>query len=175
MASAAPVPGRPRPLAEDDDAGRRAANPVVSDPEPEQPQAAQTIAEFKTRMREQDEREAAEQLEADRRAQTQPEQLDDPCVTVALPSPDSLVRPASACAPNTKGAGTEAGSLFVAPGIIEHWNIVDLLPGVPGIQFLIQLSNPGKADQSQGVIAPPEIFLGNPGVFVATTRCAGAS
>lgn len=83
--------------------------------------------------------------------------------------------PASACAPEATGAGNEAGSFFVAPGIIDHWNIVDLAPDIPGVQFLIQLSNPGKADQSQGAIAPPGIFLGNPGVAVATTRCAGAS
>ena len=83
--------------------------------------------------------------------------------------------PASACAPSATGAGNESVAFFVAPGIIEHWDIVDLLPGVPGIQFLIQLSNPGKADQSQGAIAPPGIFLGNPGVAMATTRCAGAS
>lgn len=82
--------------------------------------------------------------------------------------------PASACAPSSTGAGNEAGAFFVAPGIIEHWNIVDLRADIPGVQFLIQLSNPGKADQSQGAIAPPGIFLGNPGVAVATTRCAGA-
>lgn len=81
--------------------------------------------------------------------------------------------PATACAPDATGAGNEAGAFFVAPGIIEHWNIVDLLPEVPGIQFLIQLSNPGSADESQGAIAPPGIFLGNPGVVMATTRCAG--
>jgi hypothetical protein len=82
--------------------------------------------------------------------------------------------PATACAPDSTGAGNEAGAFFVAPGIIEHWDIVDLLPDEPGIQFLIQLSNPGKADESQGAIAPPGIFLGNPGVVMATTQCAGA-
>ena len=83
--------------------------------------------------------------------------------------------PASACAPSSTGAGNEAGAFFVAPGIIEHWDIVDLDPSAPGTQFLIQLSNPGNADQSQGAIAPPGIFLGNPGVVVATTVCPGAS
>jgi hypothetical protein len=46
-------------------------------------------------------------------------------------------------------------SFFIAPGIVEHWNVEYLRPDIPGVQFLIQISNPGKADESQGVIAVP--------------------
>ena len=80
--------------------------------------------------------------------------------------------PAATCAPERTGAGNEAVSFFSAPGIVEHWNVEDLRPDIPGVQFLIQISNPGKADASQGVIAVPAIFAGNPGVFPATTHCA---
>lgn len=80
--------------------------------------------------------------------------------------------PAAMCAPEETGAGNEALSFFFAPGIVEHWNVEDLRPDIPGVQFLIQISNPGKADESQGVIAVPAIFAGNPGVFSATTHCA---
>ena len=80
--------------------------------------------------------------------------------------------PAATCAPERTGAGNEAVSFFFAPGIVEHWNVEDLRPDIPGVQFLIQISNPGKADASQGVIAVPAIFAGNPGVFPATTHCA---
>jgi hypothetical protein len=80
--------------------------------------------------------------------------------------------PAAACAPERTGAGNEAVSFFFAPGIVEHWNVVDLRPDIPGVQFLIQISNPGKADQSRGAIAVPGIFAGNPGVVPATTHCA---
>lgn len=80
--------------------------------------------------------------------------------------------PAATCAPETTGAGNEAVAFFFAPGIVEHWNVQDLRPDIPGVQFLIQISNPGKADESQGAIAVPAIFAGNPGVFPATTHCA---
>ena len=80
--------------------------------------------------------------------------------------------PAATCAPASTGAGNEAESFFFAPGIVEHWNVVDLLPEVPGVQFLITISNPGNASNSQGAIAVPAIFAGNPGVFPATTHCA---
>jgi hypothetical protein len=58
--------------------------------------------------------------------------------------------PAAACAPERTGAGNEAVSFIFAPGIVEHWNVEDLRPDIPGVQFLIQISNPGKADESQG-------------------------
>jgi hypothetical protein len=80
--------------------------------------------------------------------------------------------PAATCAPESTGAGNEAEAFFFAPGIVEHWDVVDLLPEVPGVQFLITISNPGNSDGSQGVIAVPAIFAGNPGVFPATTHCA---
>jgi hypothetical protein len=80
--------------------------------------------------------------------------------------------PAAACAPEETGAGNEAEAFFSAPGVQEHWEIVDLVPGEPGIQFLIQLSNPGGADESSGAIAPPGIFLGNPGTATAPENCA---
>lgn len=80
--------------------------------------------------------------------------------------------PAAACAPERTGAGNEAVSFFFAPGIVEHWDVVDLRPDIPGVQFLITISNPGKASASQGAIAVPGIFAGNPGVFPATTHCA---
>jgi hypothetical protein len=80
--------------------------------------------------------------------------------------------PAATCAPERTDAGNEAVSFFFAPGIVEHWDVEDLRPNIPGVQFLIQISNPGKADESQGVIAVPAIFAGNPGVFPATTHCA---
>lgn len=78
--------------------------------------------------------------------------------------------PAAACAPSTTGAGNEAQAFFTAPGIQSHWTIVDLVPGAPGIQFLIPLSNPGKPDLSNGAIATP--FAGNPGRDVASANCA---
>jgi hypothetical protein len=37
-----------------------------------------------------------------------------------------------------------------SPGIVEHWNVEDLRPDIPGIQFLIQISNPGAADGVAG-------------------------
>lgn len=80
--------------------------------------------------------------------------------------------PAAACAPAETGAGNEAVSFFTAPGIVAHWDVVDLLPGVPGVQFLIQLSNPGKADDSSGAIGGTGIFTGNPGKAVASANCA---
>lgn len=80
--------------------------------------------------------------------------------------------PAAACAPERTGAGNEALAFFFAPGIANHWDLTDLRPDIPGVQFLIQISNPGKADQSSGAIAVPAIFAGNPGVFPATTHCA---
>jgi hypothetical protein len=80
--------------------------------------------------------------------------------------------PAAACAPEGTGAGNEAEAFFAAPGVQEHWDIVDLVPEEPGTQFLIQLSNPGSADESSGAIAPPGIFLGNPGTATAPDNCA---
>ena len=80
--------------------------------------------------------------------------------------------PAAACAPSASGAGNEAEAFFSAGGVQEHWDIVDLVPEEPGTQFLIQLSNPGAADESSGAIAPPGIFLGNPGTATATGNCA---
>lgn len=80
--------------------------------------------------------------------------------------------PAAACAPESTGAGNEALAFFFAPGIVEHWDVVDLRPDIPGIQFLITISNRGKSASSQGAIAVPAIFVGNPGVFPATTHCA---
>jgi hypothetical protein len=80
--------------------------------------------------------------------------------------------PAAACAPEATGAGNEAAAFFSAPGVQEHWEIVDLAPEAPGTQFLIQLSNPGKADESSGAIAPPGIFVGNPGTATAAGNCA---
>jgi hypothetical protein len=80
--------------------------------------------------------------------------------------------PAAACAPERTGAGNEATSFFFAPGIVEHWDVTDLRPDIPGVQFLITISNPGKSSTSQGAIAVPAIFAGNPGVFPATTHCA---
>lgn len=80
--------------------------------------------------------------------------------------------PAASCAPEETGAGNEALAFFTAPGIAAHWDVVDLLPGVPGVQFLIQLSNPGKADDSSGAIGGTGIFTGNPGTAVASANCA---
>jgi hypothetical protein len=80
--------------------------------------------------------------------------------------------PAAACAPSATGAGNEATAFFSAPGVQEHWEIVDLVPEEPGTQFLIQLSNPGRADESSGAIAPPGIFVGNPGTATAPGNCA---
>ena len=77
--------------------------------------------------------------------------------------------PAAACAPEETGAGNEATAFFTAPGVQEHWNVTDLAPEIPGIQFIIQMSNPGNADQSSGEISDP--FGGNPGVAVAPQRC----
>jgi len=74
--------------------------------------------------------------------------------------------PAAACAPEETGAGNEAQAFFTAPGIQKHWNMTDLLPDVPGVQFLIQLANPGKADDALG----STLFLGNPGTDAA--NCA---
>ena len=74
--------------------------------------------------------------------------------------------PAAACAPEATGAGNEAAAFFSAPGVQEHWE------GVGGGPFLIQLSNPGKADESSGAIAPPGIFVGNPGTATAAGNCA---
>jgi hypothetical protein len=79
--------------------------------------------------------------------------------------------PAAACAPGD-GAGNEAEAFFNAPGVQEHWDLVDLVPEEPGTQFLIQLSNPGSADESSGAIAPPGIFQGNPGSETAPANCA---
>ena len=80
--------------------------------------------------------------------------------------------PAATCAPEATGAGNEAEAFFFAPGIVEHWDVVDLRPDIPGVQFLITISNPGNASDSEGAIAVPAIFAGNPGVFPATTHCA---
>jgi hypothetical protein len=80
--------------------------------------------------------------------------------------------PAAACAPSATGAGNEAEAFFTAPGVQEHWDIVDLVPEEPGTQFLIPLSNPGGADESSGAIAPPGTFLGNPGSATASGNCA---
>jgi hypothetical protein len=77
--------------------------------------------------------------------------------------------PAAACAPGETGAGNEAAAFLTAPGVQDHWSITDLAPGVPGVQFIIQLSNPGEADQSSGEISDP--FGGNPGVAVAPQHC----
>lgn len=80
--------------------------------------------------------------------------------------------PAASCAPEETGAGNEAEAFFHAPGIAEHWEVVDLLPGVPGIQFLIQWSNPGKADASNGAVGGLGLILGNPGRDTAAANCA---
>lgn len=80
--------------------------------------------------------------------------------------------PAASCAPQETGAGNEAESFFHAPGIAEHWEIVDLVPGAPGTQFLIQWSNPGKADDSQGAVGGFGLITGNPGLDKATANCA---
>jgi len=74
---------------------------------------------------------------------------------------------------NGDGAGNTAEAFFTAPGVQAHWDIVDLLPGVPGIQFLVPLSNPGKAGGSSGAVGFPAIFEG-PGVDPATSNCANA-
>jgi hypothetical protein len=93
-------------------------------------------------------------------------------VAAAVPSTAAAhlhpFNPAAACAPEETGAGNEAAAFFTAPGVQGHWNITDLAPD-PGIQFIIQLSNPGKADQSSGEISDP--FGGNPGVAVAPLHC----
>jgi len=92
---------------------------------------------------------------------------------VASPVPASAhlhpFNPAAACAPATTGAGNESTAFFTAPGVQEHWTIVDEAPGVPGIQFLVPNANPGAADESQGAIA--DAAAGNPGVAVATQHC----
>lgn len=77
--------------------------------------------------------------------------------------------PAAACAPEETGAGNEAAAFFTAQGVQEHWSITDLNPATPEIEFIIQMSNPGKADQSAGEISDP--FGGNPGVAVAPEHC----
>ena len=77
--------------------------------------------------------------------------------------------PAAACAPEQTGAGNEAAAFFTAPGVQAHWSITDLAPQIPGTQFIIQMSNPGNADQSSGEISDP--FGGNPGVAVAPQHC----
>jgi hypothetical protein len=94
--------------------------------------------------------------------------------TVPAPATAHLhpFNPAAACAPSATGAGNEAEAFFTAPGVQKHWEIVDLVPEEPGTQFLIQLSNPGGADESSGAIAPPGIFLGNPGTTTAPSNCA---
>lgn len=78
--------------------------------------------------------------------------------------------PAAACAPEETGAGNESTAFFTAPGVQQHWEFVDLLPA-PGVQFLVQQSNPGKAESSSGAAAFPAIVLGNPGVAQATSHC----
>ncbi|HET7728313.1 MAG TPA: hypothetical protein VFK54_13415 [Candidatus Limnocylindrales bacterium] len=80
--------------------------------------------------------------------------------------------PAASCAPEETGAGNEAESFFNAPGIAEHWDIVDLVPGAPGTQFLIQWSNPGKAQDSKGAVGGLGLITGNPGLDKATANCA---
>jgi hypothetical protein len=92
-------------------------------------------------------------------------------VPAAAPAHLHPFNAAAACAPAATGAGNEAAAFFSAPGVQEHWEIVDLSPA-PGTQFLIQLSNPGRADESSGAIAPPGIFVGNPGSATAAGNCA---
>ena len=77
--------------------------------------------------------------------------------------------PAAACAPEATGAGNEAEAFFTATGVQAHWTITDLAPEIPGTQFIIQMSNPGNADQSSGEISDP--FGGNPGAAIAPQHC----
>lgn len=90
----------------------------------------------------------------------------------AAPAHVHPFNPAATCAPSETGAGNEAEAFFTAPGVQQHWDIVDLVPEAPGTQFLIPLSNPGNADESSGAIAPPTLFTGNPGTATATDNCA---
>lgn len=95
-------------------------------------------------------------------------------VLVAAPAAAHIhpFNPAASCAPQETGAGNEAEAFFNAPGIAEHWDIVDLVPGAPGTQFLIQWSNPGKADDSRGAVGGLGLLTGNPGRDTAAANCA---
>jgi len=56
------------------------------------------------------------------------------------------------------------------PRVQEHWNIEDLLPGVPGTQFLIPLSIPSDGQAADAIV--PMLFTGNPGTAKASGNCA---